>query len=70
MIKKMLSVAAALLVLAACTNDHEPGYAPAKEIRVDASIGQMTRVTTDGDESVFETGDRISVYAWSIPSTP
>lgn len=64
MMKKMLSVAAALLVLAACTNDHEPGYAPAKEIRVDASIGQMTRVTTDGDESVFETGDRISVYAW------
>ena len=64
MMKKMLSVAAALLALAACTNDHEPGYAPAKEIRVDASIGQMTRVTTDGDESVFETGDRISVYAW------
>lgn len=64
MMKKMLSVAAALLVLAACTNDHEPGYAPAKEIRVDASIGQMTRVTTDGNESVFETGDRISVYAW------
>lgn len=64
MMKSMLSVAAALLVLAACTNDHEPGYAPAKEIRVDASIGQMTRVTTNGDESVFETGDRISVYAW------
>lgn len=64
MMKSMLSVAAALLVLAACTNDHEPGYAPAKEIRVNASIGQMTRVTTDGDESVFETGDRISVYAW------
>lgn len=58
------SVAAALLVLAACTNDHEPGYAPAKEIRVDASIGQMTRVTTDGNESAFEPGDRISVYAW------
>lgn len=64
MMKKMLSVAAALLVLAACTNDHEPGYAPAKEIRVNASIGQMTRVTTDGNESAFETGDRISVYAW------
>lgn len=58
------SIAAALLVLAACTNDHEPGYAPAKEIRVDASIGQMTRVTTDGNESAFEPGDRISVYAW------
>lgn len=58
------SVAAALLVLAACTNDHEPGYAPAKEIRVNASIGQMTRVTTDGNESAFEPGDRISVYAW------
>ena len=64
MMKSMLSVAAALLVLAACTNDHEPGYAPAKEIKVNASIGQMTRVTTDGNESAFETGDRISVYAW------
>lgn len=62
--KKMLSVAAALLALAACTNDHEPGYAPAKEIKVNASIGQMTRVTTDGNQSAFETGDRISVYAW------
>lgn len=64
MMKKMLSVAAALLALAACTNDHEPGYAPAKEIKVNASIGQMTRVTTDGNQSAFETGDRISVYAW------
>lgn len=58
------SVAAALLVLTACTNDHEPGNVPAKDIRVDASIGQMTRVTTDGNESAFEPGDRISVYAW------
>ena len=29
MMKSMLSVAAAILVLAACTNDREPGYAPA-----------------------------------------
>ena len=49
MMKSMLSVAAAILVLAACTNDHEPGYAPAKEIRVDASIGQMTRVNDPCD---------------------
>ena len=60
MIKKMLSVAAALLVLAACTNDHEPGYAPAKEIRVDASIGQMTRVQPTMHSSLW----------WTIPSTP
>ncbi len=58
------SVAAALLVLTACTNEHEPGNVPAKDIRVDAFIGQTTRVTTDGNESAFETNDRISVYAW------
>ena len=58
------SVAAALLVLTACTNEHEPGNIPAKDIRVDAFIGQTTRVTTDGNESAFEPGDRISVYAW------
>ena len=58
------SVAAALLVLTACTNEHEPGNVPAKDIRVDAFIGQTTRVTTEGNESAFEPGDRISVYAW------
>lgn len=58
------SVTAALLVLTACTNEHEPGNVPAKDIRVDAFIGQTTRVTTDGNESAFEPGDRISVYAW------
>lgn len=58
------SVAAALLVLTACTNEHEPGNIPAKDIRVDAFIGQTTRVTTDGNESAFEPGDRICVYAW------
>ena len=31
---------------------------------MDAFIGQTTRVTTDGNESAFEPGDRISVYAW------
>ena len=63
MMKSMLSVAAALLVLAACTNDHEPGYAPAKEIRVDASIGQMTMpgwVQPTMHSSLW----------WTIPSTP
>lgn len=64
MMKKMLFVAAALLALAACTNDHEPDNVPAKDIKVNASIVQMTRVTTNDNESAFETGDRISVYAW------
>lgn len=59
------SVAAALLTLAACTNDHEPGDAPAKYITVSASVGPMTRTVTDGVTTTFVTGDRISVYAWT-----
>lgn len=62
--KIYLGIAAAALALAACNNDNETTGNTANEIRVDASIGQMTRVTTDGNESAFETGDRISVYSW------
>lgn len=65
MMKKMLSVAAALLVLTACTNDHEPGDVSAKYITVSASVGPMTRTVTDGVTTTFAPGDRISVYAWT-----
>lgn len=65
MMKKMLSVAAALLALTACTNDHEPGNAPAKYITVSASVGPMTRTVTDGVTTTFVPDDRISVYAWT-----
>lgn len=56
----LLLTAAAGLVFAACGK--LSGSSPA--ITIEAGIGTMTKVDTDGDKAVFEAGDKISVYAW------
>ena len=38
-------------------------------ITVEASIGEMAKVTTTGDYAVFDSGDKISVYAWTGAKT-
>ena len=45
-----------------------------RQISVQATIGTMTRVTAAGNQSVFETGDAISIFAWTgsadaVPAT-
>ncbi len=62
--------------MTACNNDED--FAPVSssdEIRVNASIGEMTRVATNGMMSHFENGDRIMVYGWTgdkttVPANP
>ena len=62
--------AASGLVLAAC------GKLPGNSgnITIQAGIGTMTKVATDGAKASFESGDKIGVYAWTgsadaIPAT-
>ena len=68
---KYFLVSAALLALTGCAKD--PAPTGAGEITIVASIG-ATKVSTDGDASAFESGDRLALYAWtggaaSVPDT-
>ena len=66
----LLFSAMAALVLAACGKlSGTPGT-----ITIQAGIGSMTKVDTDGDKVDFESGDKIGVYAWlgsadAVPAT-
>jgi len=68
-----LALAAAALLAASCSNnDSDNSQAEAaKYITVSPTIGQMSRVTSadDGTPQKFESGDKISVYAWTGTAT-
>ena len=49
------------LMLASCNKQ----AGESRFITVSAGIGVMTKVDYDGDEARFESGDKISVYAWT-----
>ena len=68
---KTLSILAlALSVLAvSCNKDLATPEIASDEIRVEASIGALTKVAYDGDKSAFEAKDTISVYAWMGDAT-
>ena len=59
----ILLIPAAALLLLACTKD--PAFPDSGSITVQAGIGAMTKVTTDGVASSFVEGDKIAVYAWT-----
>ena len=66
----LVFAAASGLVLAACGK--LPGNS--ETITINAGIGTMTKVATDGAKASFESGDKISVFAWTgsadaIPAT-
>ena len=63
--RKLSILALALSVLAvSCNKDLTTPEIASDEIRVEASIGALTKVAYDGDKSAFEAKDTISVYAW------
>ncbi len=64
--KMIRNIALATLALTAAACNKDSGNTPAepKYITVDASIYQG-RATTTGVSSVFDKGDKISVYAWT-----
>jgi len=63
-----IAIAAATLLAAGCSNNDNDDINAAKYITVQTSIGGMTRVTT-GSPQLFESGDQISVYAWTGTAT-
>ncbi len=74
--KKLFCALMVIAAMTACTNDEDFVSIPsANEIKVTATIGQMTRVATNGNSSVFESGDQIMVYGWTgtdthVPDNP
>ena len=62
-------LAAALIIMAGCSK--MTGPEEAREIRVEAGIGHLTRVSygTDGIGTSFTSGDQIAVYAWTGSAT-
>lgn len=66
--KKILFAAAlAAVALTSCNNDNEQAQSQTKPeyITVSTSIDNLTRVSTTGNASRFDEGDKISVYAWT-----
>lgn len=64
---QFIALGAAVLALGACSSDNDElqQAEASKYITVSTEIGAMSRVATTGNESVFENGDKISVYAWT-----
>ena len=68
--RKLSILASALSVLAvSCNKDLANPEIASDEIRVEASIGALTKVAYDGDKSAFVGKDTISVYAWMGDAT-
>ncbi len=74
--KRILFGLTAVAALTACSNDEDFSQANlSDEITVNATIGRMARVATDGVASHFENGDKIMVYGWTgdktaVPADP
>ncbi len=67
-IVRLFTVAALALALAACNKDGEKRV-PSGIISVDATIGTMTKVAYSGNSSAFETGDNLTLTAWTGSNT-
>lgn len=62
----IIALATLTLALGSCGSDESgDSVKSTKNITVSASIGELTRATTNGDAMTFDDGDRISVYAWT-----
>ena len=59
--RKITLITIALLAVVACNKN---GVKDATRITVKAGIGELTKVTYDGNKSVFEAGDDLSLFAW------
>ena len=67
--KKLSILALAFSVLAVSCNKGPAAPEVPGEIRVKASIGELTKVSYDGEKSAFAAKDTISVYAWMDSAT-
>jgi len=69
--RTILTIASLALLLASCDKSSTGGAeetAPT-HITVEASVGAMTRATTNGNATTFDEGDQLSLYAWTDDQT-
>ena len=68
---RIIPFAALMMASVACSREGavSADQGTAKNITIEASIGAMTRATTTGNTDVFDTGDGVSVYAWTGSAT-
>ena len=68
---RFIPLAALGLLTAACSSDDATSaqQQAAKNITIEASIGDLTRATTTGNTTVFDAGDGVSIYAWTGSAT-
>lgn len=60
-----LAAACAIIALSSCNKENSQAAKSAEYITVSTNIGEITRVANNGSESIFEQGDKISVYSWT-----
>lgn len=58
-----------IAALAACSRVNVDPTSTPDRISIQASIGEMTKVTTTGNTAAFDTGDKIALYAWTGEAT-
>ena len=63
--KTLFAAMLAAVALVSCNNKQVQSQAKPEYITVSTSIDNLTRVSTTGDASRFDEGDKISVYAWT-----
>lgn len=69
-ISNILLAGLAVVAAAACNKLPDGG----RSITIEAGIGSLTKVATDGNKAAFEAGDKLTLYAWTgsaseVPAT-
>ena len=67
--KKVFIIAAIGLAALACNKGTVSPDISGRQIVIQAGIGTMSKVTTSGNQSVFQEGDKLSLYAWTGSTT-
>lgn len=67
--KKVFIIAAIGLAAIACNKRTVTPDISGRQIVIQAGIGTMSKVTTSGNQSVFQEGDKLSLYAWTGSTT-
>ena len=67
--KKVFIIAAIGLAALACNKGTVSPDISGRQIVIQAGIGTMSKVTTSGNQSVFQEGDKLSLYAWTGSAT-
>ena len=67
--KKVFIIAAIGLAALACNKGTVTPDISGRQIVIQAGIGTMSKVTTSGNQSVFQEGDKLSLYAWTGSAT-